>query len=265
MVAGPPETPVSIPDAVEGLIRGRPYQVVWLNALGGLTIQIEDPPNSEYLKWLPVASGSSIAQEIERVRWASRYTPVPHVLSHGSDEEGSWMVTAAIEADNAVSQRWKLNPQRASAAAGAGLRAFHDALPPESCPYEWSAGRRLGEIERCVAEGYLEHHEWSEHFSDLTLRTAMDELREIPDEDLVVCHGDACAPNTLIDQRGEWAAHVDLGNLGLGDRWADLAVLSWSTVWNYGEGWESNIYATYGIEPNLEKIRYYRLLWELEE
>lgn len=77
----------------------------------------------------------------------------------------------------------------------------------------------------------------------------MDELRVIPSEDLVVCHGDACAPNTLIDESGKWVAHVDLGNLGVGDRWADLAILTWSTRWNYGEGWEMNVYISYGIEP----------------
>ncbi len=36
-------------------------------------------------------------------------------------------------------------------------------------------------------------------------------------------------------------------------------------MWNYGEGWEINVYDAYGIEPDLEKIRFYRLLWELGE
>ena len=41
---------------------------------------------------------------------------------------------------------------------------------------------------------------------------------------LVVCHGDACAPNTLLHDDGRFAAHVDLGSLGVADRWADIAV-----------------------------------------
>jgi len=79
----------------------------------------------------------------------------------------------------------------------------------------------------------------------------------------VVFHGDACAPNTLLVDAGEWRAHVDFGSLGVGDRWADLAVMSWSTVWNYGPGWEATVYDAYGVEPDEEKIRYYRLLWTL--
>jgi kanamycin kinase len=265
MPAGPPQAPVAIPDAVEGLINARPFEVVWLNGLGGLTFRIGDTTSIVYVKWLPAASEADVAEEIEKLRWASAYTLVPTPIDHGSDSEGSWIVTESIDAENAVTTRWKREPQRATAALGAGLRAFHDALPKESCPYEWSAAQRLREIRLRIEDGSLDQHEWSESFSGLTLRTAMEELRVTPSEDLVVCHGDACAPNTLIDERGKWLAHVDLENLGIGDRWADLAILTWSTVWNYGEGWEMNVYGSYGIEPDPEKIRYYRLLWELEE
>ncbi|MDZ8275103.1 phosphotransferase [Microbacterium aquimaris] len=40
----------------------------------------------------------------------------------------------------------------------------------------------------------------------------------------VVCHGDACCPNTVIDDDGQVTGHVDLGALGITDRWADIAV-----------------------------------------
>jgi len=79
----------------------------------------------------------------------------------------------------------------------------------------------------------------------------------------VVCHGDACAPNTLLTVDGHWSGHVDLGLLGTADRWADLAVATWSTEWNYGPGWEQLLLDTYGIAPDPERARYYRLLWDL--
>jgi len=73
----------------------------------------------------------------------------------------------------------------------------------------------------------------------MSLSAALDLLGAAPPiEQLVVCHGDACAPNALIDSSGQWSAHVDLGALGIADRWADLAVATWSTQWNYGTGWE---------------------------
>ena len=46
--------------------------------------------------------------------------------------------------------------------------------------------------------------------------------------DIMVCHGDACSPNTLIAPDGAFAGHVDLGMLGLADCWPDLAVATHS-------------------------------------
>jgi kanamycin kinase len=80
---------------------------------------------------------------------------------------------------------------------------------------------------------------------------------------LVVRHGDACAPNTLLHDDSTFAAHVDLGSLEVADRWADLGVAAWSMAWNYGPGYEDIVYAGYGITPDRERIAYYRLLWDL--
>lgn len=79
---------------------------------------------------------------------------------------------------------------------------------------------------------------------------------------LVVCHGDACAPNTLLAADGTVTGHVDLGSLGLADRWADIAVSAWSTEWNYGPGYESAFLEAYGIAPDTERLAYYRALWD---
>jgi kanamycin kinase len=79
----------------------------------------------------------------------------------------------------------------------------------------------------------------------------------------VVCHGDACAPNTIVDDDGTFCGHVDLGALGVADRWADLAVATWSCDWNYGPGWQEALLAAYGVEPDGVRMAYYRLLWDL--
>ena len=60
-----------------------------------------------------------------------------------------------------------------------------------------------------------------------------------------------------------FAAIVDLGKLGIADRWADLAVAGWSTDWNYGPGLDGLPYDTYGVDRDPQRIDYYRLLWDL--
>ena len=83
-------------------------------------------------------------------------------------------------------------------------------------------------------------------------------------EQPVLVHGDACAPNTLISDAGEWTGHVDFGDLAVGDRWADLAIASLSLDWNYGEGHQAELFEAYGVAPDEPRIRYYRALWQLE-
>jgi kanamycin kinase len=84
-----------------------------------------------------------------------------------------------------------------------------------------------------------------------------------PIDRLVVCHGDACAPNTLLADDGRWTGHGDVGALGLADRWADLAIATWSVAWNYGTEWEGQMLEAYGITRDDDRIAYYRLLWDL--
>ena len=184
-------------------------------------------------------------------------------MDGGADEDGSWIVTAALAGENAVSARWTADPARAVAAIGAGLRALHDTLPAERCPFTWSAQDRLISARRRAAD--LEPSRWHADHRRLDVAGALRRLANPPAADrVVVCHGDACAPNTLIGADGRWTGHVDLGDLGVADRWADLAVATWSAGWNYGPGWERALLAAYGVEPDPERTAYYRLLWDLD-
>jgi kanamycin kinase len=259
----PSSDPVEVPHSVAHLVSGRPHELIWVNGVGGLTFRVIDASGSIYVKWAPSGTGENMASEARRLEWARKHISVPPVLGQGSDADGEWLVTRGIEAQNAVSPRWTSDPRTAAVAVGAGLRSLHDSLPVDDCPFSWGAADRLRTVWEMAERGGLSGHDWSDEFSGMDIDEALDELRSVPREDLVVCHGDPCAPNTLIGDDGTWRSHTDLGRLGVGDRWADLAVASWSTVWNYGPGWENVVYEAYGVEPDEAKIRYYRLLWEL--
>jgi kanamycin kinase len=51
--------------------------------------------------------------------------------------------------------------------------------------------------------------------------------------------------------------------MGVADRWADLAIASWSCDWNFGPGWQDELLAAYGVEADPGRTSYYRLLWDL--
>lgn len=265
-MAGPPQADVAVPEVVRALAAGRRITPVWENGLGGLTFEVSAPrARRVFVKWTPAASGLDLRREADRLRWAVNFTRVPAVLAQGADEDGSWMVTAGLVGTSAVSERWKSEPGAAVRAIGEGLRALHEALPVSRCPFSWSVADRLADLRRRLADGSFDLTGWqASRHGHLRLEEALVRAGEAPSVDrLVVCHGDACSPNTLIGRDGHWAGHVDLGALGLGDRWADLAIATWSTEWNFGPGWEELLLDAYGVGPDPERTAYYRLLWDL--
>lgn len=181
--------------------------------------------------------------EAERMRWARRWTRVPEVIDHGEDGTEEWLVTVAIDARSAVDPRWVDEPATAVRALGEGLRMLHEALPVAECAWSWEVPARIA---NAAGRGIA----------------IPADLRTPPETDLlVVCHGDACAPNTLLDDDGRPVAHVDLAALGIADRWADIAVTAMSTEWNYGPGWQDALVTAYGLTPDRERMAYYQDLW----
>jgi len=253
-----------VPAPVAAVAAGRPARQVWDNSLGGRTFEVGSDDDRCFVKWTPAASGIDLAGEAARMAWAVTFTPVPRVIGQGADEAGSWIITAALPGQSAVTPRWQSDPAIAVTAIGEGLRAMHDALPVPACPFSWTAADRLADARRRTRAGRIDPADWHEDHQPLGIGRALDSLADIPPLDrLVVCHGDACAPNTLITDDGRWSGHVDLGELGVADRWADLAVATWSSEWNYGPGWERLLLDAYGVPPDPDRTRYYRLLWDL--
>lgn len=238
--AGRPEGPADIPERVAEIAGGAAVEPVWRNELGGITFRIRRAGSTRYVKWqrhrglgAEHRGHVDLAIEAEKLVWAGRFAQVPSVLDQGEDEDDAWLVIEGIEATSAFDPRWREAPETAVRAIATGLRRLHEALPVRECPY---AGARLGPN----ASGTPEP------------------------ERLVVCHGDPCVPNTLIDGVGGFAGHVDLARLGVADRWADLAIATYSISWevNFGRSYDELFFEAYGVEPDEDRLRFYRNLWD---
>ncbi|MEM6110163.1 phosphotransferase [Mycobacterium sp. 050272] len=237
-----PSSPPAVPAIVENLAAGRPVRAVWVNEESGVTFRLGQAGSGPEFVKTANARGTDFAAEARRLRWAARHVAVPQVLGFGVDDDRAWLHTRGLAGLSAVHPRWLAAPEMAVRAIGAGLRDLHDGLPTATYPFEWSPAGRLAALPRAVRS----------------------RVGEPPPVDrLVVCHGDACAPNTLIDDGGRCCGHVDVGDLGVADRWADLAVATLSLGWNYpGRNWESEFFTAYGVEPDPVRIDYYRRLWQ---
>ena len=222
------------PEVVVDLAEGRPADLVWRNELGGLTFRVGD----RFVKWNPRRSGIDLERERLRLEWIADKHPAPRVIAYGSDDEAQWLIMKAIPGECVVGDEWRARRPQAIKAIATGLRAIH-AIPADDFPSIWTSEVWVGRTPGTLGP-------------------------RPPVSDPVLVHGDACAPNTLISSAGEWTGNVDFGDLSVGDRWADLAIASLSLDWNFGDGHQEELFDAYGIEPDVERIRYYRELWHLE-
>ena len=237
-----PDMPV--PEVVAGFIAaGEVAEPVWLNEAGGVTYRLGNGPGARYVKWQPAHPEISLDREARKLEWANPYTPSPRVLAVGRTRDAAWLVTRSIPGSSAVAPRWLARPEVAVRTVGRGLRELHERLPADRCPWSWDPPARIA---AATAEGMVVDRG----------------LHEAPAVDrLVVCHGDACCPNTVLTDTSDVAGHVDFGSLGVADRWADIAVAAMSTRWNYGPGWEEHLVEAYGLAVDHERMEYYQRLW----
>jgi kanamycin kinase len=225
-----PCAPLPVPDVVTAISAGREVAAVWVNELGGVTFSI-GPAGSvraEFVKVYPDTHAALLVAEAQRLTWAGRFLAVPRVISAGP----GWLHTAGLAGRSAVDPHWVARPVAAARAIGAGLRRMHDTLPVDEFPF--------GSPSWIPADAP-------------------------PADRLVVCHGDACAPNTLVADDGSCAGHVDLGDLGLADRWSDLAVATMSLAWDLADvdgTLEAALLDAYGVAPDPDRMAYFRERWE---
>ncbi|MEO7588908.1 MAG: aminoglycoside 3'-phosphotransferase [Arachnia sp.] len=204
---------------------------------------MQDESGDVVIKWQPDNCEASLAAEAKRLTWLRGRFPVPELVEHRVLDGSALLVTKALPALSAVDPAWRVRAVEATRAIAEGLRRLH-ALDAADCPFDCSAETR---IRIALGRG----------------KPVPRQLRTPPPVDrLVVCHGDACAPNTLVADDGSFAATVDVGALGVGDRWADLAVATMSLGWNFPTELESVFWEAYGVDPDSERIRYYRALWD---
>lgn len=223
-----------VPAVVVRMAAGGPVELVWRNELGGLTFRID----AGFVKWNPRQTGIDLEAERVRLQWLADRHPAPRVLRYGAHSYAQWLLTSPLPGTHAVGDGWRARRSEAIAAIAVGLRSLH-AVPVGEVP---PAFTRTSWVDRTPTA--------------LGPRPPLD--------DPVLVHGDACAPNTLVTDDGTWSGHVDLGDLAVGDRWADLAIASLSLDWNYGEGHQAELFDAYGVARDEPRIDWYRALWELE-
>lgn len=209
--------------------------------------------------WFP-----SAAAEAARMAWACKHLPVPEIMEAGETHDTTWFIASAIAGIDATSEEFRSDVPGLVCRLADALRIFHET-PVDDCPFAFRLDDALAHVQRRLRDGEIDPaRDFHTEHNHLSARGAIEQLLAARPtvEDLVVCHGDFCVPNILFADRA-LAGFVDLGEMGVADRWWDLAVATWSLTWNFGPGYEALFLETYGVELDQERCHYYRLLYDV--
>ncbi|MFQ6398278.1 phosphotransferase [Nocardia sp. KC 131] len=242
------ELPIALPPAVAALLGDAPVRSGDHEGLSG---EVSFVGNAYWVK-----RGPRAVAEHARLNWLRDYEiRLPDVAAF----EGDVLVLADAVAPSLAS-RAGLDDAEAAAIMGALLRRLH-SIPITECPFDGRLDGLLAQARRRVLEGLTDPADFDDDHEDLTPEQVLERLHaQRPDEsDLVVVHGDFTPSNVL-----EGGILIDVGGLGVADRYRDLALAERDLLDDFGIDEVRAFFAAYGLdEPDRRKLDYYRLLDEL--
>ncbi|MGW6333130.1 APH(3'') family aminoglycoside O-phosphotransferase [Nocardia rhamnosiphila] len=234
----------------------------------GATV-FRDEDSTRYAKCVPAAEAAVLKAEHDRVQWlADQGVPGPRVLDWHSGEAGALLVTSAVPgvpADRLSAADLRAAWEHITDA----VRGLHE-LPAPRCPFD----RRLDTMialardvvgRNAVNPEFLPVEQQHTPPDELLARLEPEIARMLAQEavDMVVCHGDLCLPNIVVDPETlKVSGFIDLGRLGAADRYADLALL----LANARETWEDEeqalaadtlFAAGYGLVLDRDRLDFY--------
>ncbi len=212
-------------------------------------------------------SGFDLVAEAERMRWlAGRGLPVPEVVDAGA----TWLVTTAVPGRPA-SADWPREQRTGVVDALADVTRSLHQLPVADCPFDRSLAVTIPHARQAAENGLIDLADLDENrrgWDAARLLSTVEATRPAVEE-VVVAHGDLCLPNVLLDPDTlRITGLIDLGRLGIADRYADLALATRSlraTDLNPQFSSESadRFLARYGESPvDAQRLEFYQLLDE---
>lgn len=261
-----PAHPPALPASLGAALAGRAWHRNLVGEAGAAVYRLSARGAPDlYLKHGSGDAAQALVDEMVRLRWLADQLPVP-ALDHFEMSRGeAWLLTRAIPGRTAY--EWLQEaPERAPSivTALARLLARLHALPVERCPFNAHHSLRLADARQRLEAGLIDAEDFDEAREGWTPEEVWLELQRLLPlaADPVVSHGDYSLDNILLDGRGRVTGIIDLGRLGVADRYQDLAIL-WNCLGEFGPQAQAMLFSAYGIgQPEHAKLDFHLCLDE---
>jgi aminoglycoside 3'-phosphotransferase-1 len=236
---------------------------------GSTVVRLHGRPGAPdlYLKHARGALTDDLLAEADRLQWLAGRLPVPAVVQYRNAADEAWLVTEALPGEAAC----ELLEAETSADAQAGiveamarfLKTIH-SIPVQECPFDSGHVGRLAHARRRIDAGLVDEDDFDDEREGWTAEQVWQALQSaVPfAPDLVVTHGDFSPDNVLIADGGVVGC-IDVGRLGVADRYQDLAI-AWNCLEEFGPALQDRFLAAYGVsEVDRGKLDFHLMLDEL--
>ena len=220
-------------------------------------------------------AGMELANEAQAIAWLQGRLPVPEIRAFVIEDGWTYDLMTRLPGKMLCDTPYMEDEKKQLAVLTEVFDSLW-AIDITDCPCQQTLDIKLKQARENVLQGRVDLSLVEpETFGPDGFKDPMDLLCYLethrPTEDLVFCHGDLCLPNILgHDQK--LSGLIDLGRMGIADRWQDLALCYRSLRDNargcfgdqvYANQAASKLFRRLGVVPDQEKLRYYLLLDEL--
>lgn len=258
-----------IPEKIKKLIDSESFETDTVGKSDSSVFLFED-------KVLKIRTITQEAQnEVQVMRWLEGKLPVPEVLACEESDGSSYLLMSRIPGAMACEPQYMEQPAMLVKLLAQALKRLW-SVDITDCPCNVSLENKLAQAEERVAKNMVDVEDAEpDTFGDNGFESPQALLAWLkenqPMEELVLIHGDYCLPNVFFDGES-LTGFIDLGRMGIGDKWCDIALCYRSLCHNFEGRYGGKPYLGFvpqmlfeelGIEPDWERLRYYILLDEL--
>lgn len=147
-------------------------------------------------------------------------------------------------------------------ALAAFLRRLH-SIPVCNCPFNSDRVFRLAQAQSRMNNGLVDASDFDDERNGWPVEQVWKEMHKLLpfSPDSVVTHGDFSLDNLIFDEVNLIGC-IDVGRVGIADRYQDLAIL-WNCLGEFSPSLQKRLFQKYGIDnPDMNKLQFHLMLDE---
>lgn len=217
-----------------------------------------------FLKYGKGSVANDVTDEMVRLNWLTAFMPLPTIKHFTRTPDEAWLLTTAIPGKTAFQMLEEYPDSRENIvdALAIFLRRLH-SIPVCNCPFTSDHVFRLALAQSRMSNGLVDASDFDNERNGWSVEQVWKEMHTLLpfSPDPVVTHGDFSLDNLIFD--GDLLIGcIDVGRVGLADRYQDLAIL-WNCLGEFSSSLQKRLFQKYGIDnPDMKKLQFHLMLDE---